>query len=129
MNSTKGVSRHKKDIVLGRVKDLREREKLTQAQFAESIDVSSNTISRIEREDMSLSSDIALKIADKYDISLDWLFLRGEKILSPKCQASIKEAIKCIEVQEYAPEQGLTNEEKSKKIKLSIHKVYSDIKK
>ncbi|TQI69033.1 helix-turn-helix transcriptional regulator [Clostridium sp. KNHs216] len=58
MNNKTGASKRKKDIVLGRIKDLREWEKLTQAEFAESIEVSPNTISRIEREEMSLSSDI-----------------------------------------------------------------------
>lgn len=50
MNDKKGAYMRKKDIVLGRVKELREEKNHSQLEFAESIDVSSNTISRIERE-------------------------------------------------------------------------------
>jgi len=96
MNNKNGSNKRKKDIVLGRVKELREVNNLTQLKFAESIDVSTNTISRIERGEMSLSSDIALKIADTYGISLDWLFYRGDEKLSPKLRANFQEAFKCI---------------------------------
>nr|WP_319487810.1 helix-turn-helix transcriptional regulator [uncultured Caproiciproducens sp.] len=123
MSNTKGASKHKKDIVLGRVKNLRDSRELTQAEFAESIDVSSNTISRIEREDMSLSSDIALKIADTYEVSLDWLFLRSEEDLSPIRQASVKEAFSCMQ------ERELAEKETSSVIKLSKRNHYSDAKK
>ncbi len=123
MNNKTGASKRKKDIVLGRIKDLREWEKLTQAEFAESIEVSPNTISRIEREEMSLSSDIALKIADRHGISLDWLFGRGEEILSPERQEKAKEAFSCID------EQEVYNEEKPKVIKLSVCNNHSDMNK
>lgn len=123
MNHKTGASKRKKDIVLGRIKDLREWEKLTQAEFAESIEVSPNTISRIEREEMSLSSDIALKIADRHGISLDWLFGRGEEMLSPERQARAKEALSCIQ------ERELAEKEPSGVIKLSKRNHYSDAKK
>ncbi|MWV44042.1 helix-turn-helix domain-containing protein [Paenibacillus sp. HJL G12] len=97
MNDKIGAYMLKKDIVLWRVKELREEKNLSQLEFAESIDVSSNTISRIERGEMSLSSDIALKIADTYGISLDWLFNRGDDQLSPKLRANLQEAINCIQ--------------------------------
>ncbi|GGG23889.1 helix-turn-helix domain-containing protein [Paenibacillus abyssi] len=97
MTDKKGSNMRKKDITLGRVKELREIKNLTQLEFAESIDVSSNTISRIERGEMSLSSDLALKIADTYGISLDWLFYRGNEQLSPKLRANLEEAFKCIQ--------------------------------
>ncbi|NIK77952.1 transcriptional regulator with XRE-family HTH domain [Paenibacillus castaneae] len=97
MNDKKSLNKRKKDIVIGRVKELRELKNLTQHEFAESIDVSSNTISRIERGEMSLSSDLALKIADTYGISLDWLFYRGDDQLSPKLRANFEEAFKCMQ--------------------------------
>lgn len=46
---------------------------------------------------MSLSSDIALKIADTYGISLDWLFYRGDEQLSPKLRANLQEAFNCMQ--------------------------------
>ncbi|MCM3136248.1 helix-turn-helix transcriptional regulator [Paenibacillus polysaccharolyticus] len=96
MNNKKGTKRIK-SIVLGRVKELREENNLSQLEFAESIDVSSNTISRIERREMSLSSDIALKIGDIYGVSLDWLFFRGDEKLSPKRQVNLQEAFNCMQ--------------------------------
>ncbi len=85
-----------KSLVIGRVKELREFLHMTQEAFAESIDVSANTISRIERKDISLSSDVALRIADVHGISLDWLFFRGEEMRSPERLAKLKEALACI---------------------------------
>ena len=61
----------KKEIIRGRIKELRKSENEAQEKFAESIDVSSQTISDLECERVSLSSDIALKIAKKYAVSLD----------------------------------------------------------
>lgn len=92
----KKTSKRKKPIIRGRVKELRKLEKKTQALFAESIDVSSNTISRIEREEISLTSDIALAIADAYGISLDWLFYRSEEMMSPKNLENASEAFECM---------------------------------
>lgn len=94
---TKRANERKKPVVVGRVKELRLRESLTQPAFAASIDVSSNTISRIEREEMSLSSDIALKIVDVYKVSLDWLFLCSDDELSPTRKNSLGEAFNCIQ--------------------------------
>ena len=117
MNDKKAVIERKKDIVLGRVKELREHKQLTQLKFAESIDVSSNTISRIEREEMSLSSDIALKISVVYGVSLDWLFFRSEDMLSPICKANMEEAFSCMEEQEI-------NIEKTSKLKINGSKTF-----
>jgi Predicted transcriptional regulators len=97
MNDKKAAIERKKDIVFGRVKELRESKQLTQLEFAESIDVSSNTISRIERKEMSLSSDIALRIADVYDISLDWLFYRSDERISPKTKEKMRETLRFLE--------------------------------
>lgn len=66
----------KADATHGRVKAVRTRPDihLTQERFAEQINVSTNTISRIERGEISLTSGIAIKIAQKWGISLDYLF-------------------------------------------------------
>lgn len=87
-------SERKKPVILGRVKELRTEYGLTQEKFAESIQVSPNTISRIEQKNMSLSSEIALKIADKYKVSLDWLFNRSNDKLRTQDYLTVK---KCIE--------------------------------
>lgn len=87
---------NKKEIIRGRVKELREFEKLTQEQFAESIEVSSQTISDIECKRVSLSSDIALRIARVYDVSLDWLFYQSDEKISPTCKLRMQEALACM---------------------------------
>lgn len=89
----------KKPIIKGRVKELRQECGLTQEKFAEEIEVATNTISRIEQGKMSLSSEVALKIADKYYVSLDWLFFRGEEQLCPACKAKADEAFACMKEQ------------------------------
>lgn len=86
----------KKPVILGRVKELRTEHHLTQEEFAESIGVATNTISRIEREEMSLSSEVALKIADEYKISLDWLFGRSKEEIPVPYLQNLQEALDCI---------------------------------
>ncbi|MBM6899410.1 helix-turn-helix transcriptional regulator [Gemmiger formicilis] len=91
------MSRERKaPIIAGRVKELRTERHLTQEEFAESIGVATNTISRIERKEMSLSSEVALKIADEYKISLDWLFGRSEEEIPVPYLQNLQEALDCI---------------------------------
>ena len=81
MDTIKG--KRKTEIITGRVKELRKDKNITQQKLAEDIEVSTNTISRIERKQINLSSNIALRIARKYNVSLDWLFcLSDEKDLN-----------------------------------------------
>lgn len=90
------ICNRKKPVIIGRVKEVRDFYHKTQKQFAKSINVSSNTISRIEREEISLTSDIALKIADEYGISLDWLFYYGEEMECPKHLKNLEDAFSCM---------------------------------
>lgn len=99
MSNTKKADERKKKIIVGRVKELRLSKNLTQLEFGESIGVTSDTISRIEREETSLTSDIALKIADEYGVSLDWLFLYSNEKLSPKRKERLTEAFECMQEQ------------------------------
>lgn len=85
------------EVIPNRAKELREILQLTQEQFAESIMVSTNTISRIERREISLTAENAVKIADRYHISLDWLYLRSDTMESPRYQKNLQEALQCIE--------------------------------
>lgn len=95
------MGREKKvPIISGRVKELRIEEGLTQEKFAESIGVAANTISRIEREEMSLSSEIALRIAENYTVSLDWLFYHSEVKTPFKCWKKLQEAFDCMKEHE-----------------------------
>lgn len=84
------------EIIRGRIKELRKSVNKTQEEFAESIDVSSQTISNLEREVANLSSDIALKIAKEYAVSLDWLFYQCDERISPTCKLHMQEAFDCM---------------------------------
>lgn len=57
-----------------RVSLLREKENLTQTQFAEAIGVSTVLISDIERKNKRLSLRNAIEIRSKFGVSLDWLY-------------------------------------------------------
>lgn len=113
MSKDKKASKRKKEIIISRVKELRAMKKETQEQFAENIGITSNTVSRIERGEMSLSSEVALKISDAYRVSLDWLFLCSDDSLSPAHQTKMKEVFTIIQ------EQALLDENPSKAIKLT----------
>lgn len=93
----KKESNKQKKFTLELVIELRVIKNLIRLEFSESIDVLSNTISRLERGEMSLSSDLALKNADRYGISLDWLFYLDNEQLSPKLRANLEKAFKCIQ--------------------------------
>lgn len=56
------------------VKSLRQGKGLTQEKFAEKIGVAPNTISRIEQNENPISANVALKIAQEFHVSLDYLF-------------------------------------------------------
>lgn len=84
------------EIIRGRIKELRKSVNKTQEKFAESIDVSSQLISNLERGRTSLSSDIALKIAKEYAVSLDWLFYQCDERISPTCKLHMQEAFDCM---------------------------------
>lgn len=53
---------------------LRDKEGLTQAQFAERIDVSAVLVSDIERKKKKLSLQSAVRISEEFHVSLDWLY-------------------------------------------------------
>ena len=56
-----------------RVKEIRESLNMTQEEFANSIEVSTDIISKIEQNVTGVTFNVALKICNTYDISLDWL--------------------------------------------------------
>lgn len=57
-----------------RTKTLREKEGLTQSQFAEKISVSAVLISDIERKKKKLTLQNAVEIHKVFNVSLDWLY-------------------------------------------------------
>lgn len=57
-----------------RIKELREKLNLTQAEFAEKLDIDAQTVSLMERQKNGLNINTAIKISNTFDVSLDWLY-------------------------------------------------------
>ena len=73
-----------------RVYELRKRVNLTQAQFAERVGVSNDTISRIERGIRSPSFDVLECLAKALDIEVRELFnFSNRKFIEPKCRLEL----------------------------------------
>lgn len=61
------------EIFAIRIKELRESLKMTQTQFSEYVDIKQQTLSGYERGIMKPPLDIAKSIAEKCNVSIDWL--------------------------------------------------------
>jgi len=73
-----------------RVYELRRRLILTQAQFAERVGVSNDTISRIERGIRSPSFDVLERLAKTLDVEVRELFnFSNRKFLEAKCRLEL----------------------------------------
>ena len=64
-----------------RIRDLREDADLTQKQIAEVLLCDQSLYSKYERGERVLPLDLAIKLADYYQVSLDYLVGRSDKRL------------------------------------------------
>ena len=62
-----------------RIRDLREDADLTQAQVAELLLCNQSLYSKYERGERALPLELAIKLADFYQVSLDYLVGRSDK--------------------------------------------------
>ncbi len=62
-----------------RLKDLREDSELTQAKLAEYLHVKQNTYSQYENGQRQVPLDILIRLADLYNVTLDYLVGRTNK--------------------------------------------------
>ncbi|MDE6662763.1 MAG: helix-turn-helix domain-containing protein [Lachnospiraceae bacterium] len=62
-----------KSIIGNRIRNLRMSHKLTQAQFAELIDISVNFLSEIENGKKGMSQDTLYKLCSKFAVSADYI--------------------------------------------------------
>ena len=62
-----------------RIKDLREDADLTQAELAARIGITQRKYSYIETETQPLTDEMLVKLADFYNVSVDYILLRTEK--------------------------------------------------
>ena len=59
-----------------RIKDLREDSDLTQQQIADAIGITQRKYSYIETRIQPLTDEILVKLADHYDVSIDYILMR-----------------------------------------------------
>jgi len=62
-----------------RIKSLRKGQELTQDQLAEFLNVSRQSVWGYENNDIEPSLDVLIKIADRFNVSLDYLLCRTEE--------------------------------------------------
>ncbi len=62
-----------------RIRDLREDKDLTQRDLGELLGVSQATYSRYESGKLDIPTDVLLRLADYYQVTVDYLLGRGEE--------------------------------------------------
>lgn len=65
--------------VRNRIRDLREDNDLTQTQLAESIGITQRKYSYIETGTQPLTDELLIKLADYYDVSIDYLLCQTDR--------------------------------------------------
>lgn len=65
------------NILGNRIADLRKSSKLSQIEFSKILNISNTTLSQYESGKRIPSDDVKLKIADYFNVSLDYLFGRS----------------------------------------------------
>lgn len=75
---------------MNRVKEIRKERGLTQEILSEKVNISRKYLSMIERQKVNPSIDVALKIADSLNVSVDKLFINTEKTFDTDIPGKIK---------------------------------------
>lgn len=89
-----------------RIKELRKRKKLTQMEFAKQFNVATGTIGMWETGKREPSSNTLIKIAEFFNVSVDYLLGKEEKT------PTIDEQMNDIEFALYGEVKDLTDEQK-----------------
>ena len=66
-------------MVFKHIRDLREDSDLRQKDIAEILNVSQNTYSQYETGVIALTAEVLIKLADYYNVSVDYLLDRTDK--------------------------------------------------
>lgn len=66
-------------MIFKHIRDLREDSDLRQKDIAEILNVSQNTYSQYETGVISLTAEVLIKLADYYNVSVDYLLDRTDK--------------------------------------------------
>lgn len=75
---------------MNRVKEIRKERGLTQEILSKKVNISRKYLSMIERQKVNPSIDVALKIADSLNVSVDKLFINTEKTFDTDIPGKIK---------------------------------------
>lgn len=75
---------------MNRVKEIRKERGLTQENLSKKVNISRKYLSMIERQKVNPSIDVALKIADSLNVSVDKLFINTENVLNTGLPGKIK---------------------------------------
>lgn len=81
-------------MYLKRLRDLREDNDLTQDTIAKMLNVSQRAYSRYEHDDRAIQLELLIKLADFYDVSLDYLCERVDRKTS--FEKEIKEYLRLL---------------------------------
>ena len=63
-----------------RIKELREKKNITQLKLAVDLNLNQNTLSRYETGEREPSYDVLIKIADYFNVSIDYLLCLTDKL-------------------------------------------------
>lgn len=78
-------------MVRNRVKELRKERKLRQEELAGRINISQQTVSRIENGDNALAADILMSLANYFGVSIDYILYRSDSRREGESQIEFNE--------------------------------------
>lgn len=78
-------------MVRNRVKELRKERRLRQEELAGRINISRQTVSRIENGDNALAADILMSLANYFGVSIDYILYRSDSRRGEENQAEFNE--------------------------------------
>ncbi len=76
-----------------RIRELRKERKLHQSELAAKINVSQQTVSRIENGDTTLPADILIDLAKFFNVSIDYLLYQTNTRRSPDFQVEFNRVL------------------------------------
>ena len=80
-------------MVRNRVKELRKERSLRQEELAGRINISQQTVSRIENGDNALAADILMSLANYFGVSIDYILYRSDSRREVENQAEFDEIL------------------------------------
>lgn len=111
---------------MNRIRELRRSKNLTMKELGAIVGVSESTISLYENEKRQPDNDTLFRIADYFNVTLDYMFGRGEHIVNSSDRLSEQEA-QLIKAYRDLNQQGREYIRQTMYMALSIYKKCSDV--